>query len=103
MRKFVIPQLLILVLAIPAWATIFGSVRGLAHDPQHRPVGGAEVTIAATTSSWKQSTITDADGEFIFPTVSIGDYAITVSAAGFAPLEKRVTVTSGSSPEIHFP
>src|SRR5438067_2898051 len=103
MRKFAVLQVSIFVLAFPAWATIFGSVRGLAHDPQHRPIGRADVTIAATTSSWRQSTITDADGKFLFASVPIGEYTIAVSAAGFAPLEKRVTVNSGSSPEIHFP
>jgi len=30
---------------VVAHATIFGSVRGVVHDPQHRPIQGASVTL----------------------------------------------------------
>jgi hypothetical protein len=33
----------ILTTAVAAFATIFGSVRGVIHDPQHRPIQGAMV------------------------------------------------------------
>ncbi len=33
------------LLATAAYATIFGSVRGVVHDPQHRPIQGAHVTL----------------------------------------------------------
>jgi len=35
----------VLLFAASAAASIFGSVQGLIHDPQHRPVKGAQVTI----------------------------------------------------------
>ena len=38
-----------------AFATIFGSVRGVVHDPQHRPIPGAQVTLKAQNSDWTQS------------------------------------------------
>ena len=102
MRKFAFLQLFILLVAFHAGATIFGWVRGVAHDPQHRPVAGAQITIASTTSSWKQDAVTDDNGEFLLA-VPIGDYTISVNAAGFAPQEKRLAVTSGSSSQVHFP
>lgn len=46
-----------------SFATIFGTVRGIVHDPQHRPIQGAEVTLRARTSDWTRSIQTNADGD----------------------------------------
>jgi len=84
-------------------AAIFGRVQGIVHDPQHRPIAGASITLRATTSDFSQSTRSDNNGEFSFVNVPIGDYNITVTQAGFAPSQQSVTVESGSSPVLHFP
>jgi len=63
----------------PARATIFSSVRGIVHDPQHRPVSDARVQLRSATSNWSQQTETNADGEFEFATVPIGIYNITIT------------------------
>ena len=60
-------------------ATIFGSVRGIVHDPQHKPVADVSVTLKSATSDWSQTTQSSTDGEFTFSTVPIGDYTVTVS------------------------
>jgi len=86
----------------PARATIFGSVRGVVRDPQNQPVAGAEVAIHAVSSAWTQSTKTDANGQFIFSAVTLGDYTVTVSQPGFAPAEQRITVLSSTSPLYRF-
>ena len=54
------------VLLVPpiAFATIFGSVRGVIHDPQHRPIQGAMVVLKSQSSDWAKSSTTDASGEF---------------------------------------
>ena len=59
----------ILLLAIAASATIFGTVRGLIHDPQHRPVQGSRVILRAEASDWTQTTTSDSSGEFHFDAV----------------------------------
>ncbi len=83
-------------------ATIFGKIQGIVHDPQHRPLAGAFVKLQAVTSDWSQSTQTDDNGEFAFTTVPVGDYKITVTRTSFAASEQPITVTSGSSPILHF-
>jgi hypothetical protein len=83
-------------------ATIFGKIQGVVHDPQHRPVFGASVKLAAITSDWSQTTQTDDHGEFSFTSVPVGDYKITVTQAKFQTAEQTVTVASGSSPILHF-
>jgi hypothetical protein len=38
-----------------ARATIFGNVRGIVHDPQHRPVAGAMVKLKSATSAFERT------------------------------------------------
>jgi hypothetical protein len=83
-------------------ATIFGKIQGIVHDPQHRPLAGASVTLKAVTSDWSQTTQTNDSGEFSFTTVPVGDYKITVSQSKFETVEQTVTVASGSAPILHF-
>jgi hypothetical protein len=82
---------------------MFSAVRGVVHDPSHRPVARAAVTVKARTSDWTQATTTSDNGEFAFSAVPIGDYSVTVTKAGFAEVSQDITVVSGSSPILHFP
>jgi hypothetical protein len=52
--------------SLTAFATIFGTVTGLIHDPQHRPVQGAQVTLHAASSAWAKTVSSDDAGEFRF-------------------------------------
>jgi hypothetical protein len=84
------------------YATIFGKIQGIVHDPQHRPLAGASVKLQAVTSDWSQTAQTDDNGEFSFTSVPVGDYKITVTQSKFDPAEQTVTVASNSSPVLHF-
>jgi hypothetical protein len=86
-----------------AFATIFGSVRGIVHDPQHRPIKGAQITLKAQASDWTQSQVSNSNGEFEFTSVPVGDYSVTVSSQGFGPIKQIVVVQSDTSPVLHFP
>ena len=88
--------------AVGALATIFGSVRGIVHDPQHRPVADIRVVLKALTSDYSQATQTDATGEFHFDAVPLGQYVVNVSDPTFVADEQSVTVFSGTSPILHF-
>jgi hypothetical protein len=92
----------ICLIASAALASIFGAARGVVHDPQHHPVQGATVTLKATTSDWANSTRTDANGEFLFHGVALGDYTVEVSAASFAPAAQSIVINSGTEPVLHF-
>jgi TonB dependent receptor-like, beta-barrel/Carboxypeptidase regulatory-like domain/TonB-dependent Receptor Plug Domain len=100
--RIVTLSLLILTGAGLVFATIFGTVRGIVHDPQHRPIADAEVTIKAVTSDWTNSAKSDENGEFTFSAVSVGDYVITVSQPGFETVQQKITVLSDTSPIYHF-
>jgi len=91
----------LLFLVMPALATIFGTVRGIVHDPQHRPIVDATVTLKAKSSDYRQTLQTDAEGQFHFDAVPLGEYSVTVSQSGFAAQEQLVTVLSGAAPILH--
>ena len=90
-----------LLFAASAYATVFGSVRGVVHDSQHRPVQGASVTLRAKSSDWARSTQSDANGEFQFNPVPIGEYSVTVESPGFAPSTRDLLVAAGTVPVVH--
>src|ERR1700730_11771889 len=85
-----------------ALATIFGSVRGIIHDPQHRPIQDATVMLKSKSSDWTKSASTDANGEFAFNAVPLGDYSISVANPGFAQVMQNLVVNSGTEPVAHF-
>jgi hypothetical protein len=86
----------------PARAEIFGNVHGIVHDPQHRPVQDATVDLKAQHSDWVQHQKSDANGEFEFSAVPLGEYTVIVTMANFQQAQQNVVVESGSSPVLHF-
>jgi outer membrane cobalamin receptor len=90
------------LLTLAAFASIFGSVRGIVHDPQHRPVENAMVMLRSKTSDWSATATTDASGQFTFNAVPLGEYSVTIVAPGFNQSAQSVLVTSGSQPVLHF-
>jgi outer membrane receptor protein involved in Fe transport len=93
---------LVLLSALQFYASVPASVRGIVHDPTHRPIPGAQVTLRALASGWTQTAQSNADGEFQFEAVPVGDYEVSVSAPNFAPFQQQITVTSGKGPIFHF-
>jgi hypothetical protein len=102
MRQLVRLTAVIPLLGAIAFATIFGSVRGVVHDPQHRPIQGAHISLKAKHSDWTQSKDSSGNGEFNFTSVPIGDYTVTVSSQGFREMQQEVIVESDTSPVLHF-
>ncbi len=102
MQRVLLFILFVLLLASAALATVFGAVRGIVHDPQHRPIPGIQVILKAKASDIALTTQTDANGEFHFDAVPLGQYTVTVSDASFAAEEQIVTVLSGTAPILHF-
>lgn len=84
------------------WAVVFGAVRGVVHDPDHRPVVGAQVVVKSTSSDFSWTLSTGPDGNFEATSLPIGAYQVLVTHAGFAPAAQEIVVASGSAPVLHF-
>jgi hypothetical protein len=103
MRLYRVPLFCaMLALAATAGASIFGSIRGVVHDPQHRPVEKAMVMLHAKASDWVATTTTDATGLFTFNAVPLGEYTVTVASPGFVQTAQDVVVKSGTEPVLHY-
>jgi hypothetical protein len=109
LKRLVIPalrpaQILLttILLTLAAFANDYGAVRGVVHDPQHRPIQNAMVMLKSRSSDLAKSVTTDATGEFQFNAVALGDYSVSVASEGFAQTAQDVTVLSGSVPVVHF-
>jgi outer membrane receptor protein involved in Fe transport len=84
------------------WAAVVGSVRGVVHDPDHRPVPGAVIVVKASSSDYVRNLSTDADGAFEAAALPVGAYVVTVRKDGFAPSGQEIVIASGSAPLLHF-
>ena len=80
----------------PAFATIFGTVRGTISDAQQHPIPEARVVLTARNSQWQQTKQTDSAGTFAFQGVPLGDYTLRAEARGVAARRREIGVTSGA-------
>jgi outer membrane cobalamin receptor len=103
MRALCLFGVLYLVVAVSiSNATIFGTVRGVVHDSQHRPIPDVQITLKAKDSAFTLTTQTDVNGDFHFDAVPVAEYVISASKADFASSEQEMTVLSGTAPVLHF-
>ena len=104
MRKIAFVLLFVLIAVSPGriYASVFGQIHGVVHDPQHRPITGAHIVIKSATSSFAQTTLSGSDGSFSFSSISLGDYLVTVSSTSFETTTQSITLASNTSPVLHF-
>jgi outer membrane receptor protein involved in Fe transport len=103
-RKFLgfIGLMAIALASAPGYASVFGTVKAIVHDQQHRPVKGAEVVVQSRTSSFRETGTTGDDGIATLLNVPVGEYAFTVVSKGFAAAEQGAIVSSDRVQELHF-
>src|SRR5215472_18292035 len=91
MSRFLLSLLFVCACAHAQYdATVLGAVR----DPQGLTVSGAKVTLSNLANGVQQSALTDANGNYQFLNVRIGEYSLTAGKAGFkAATADQFTVT----------
>ena len=102
MKPVLLSSFFLCLLPAAIWAGVFGSVRGIVHDPDHRPVPNAKVVLKASSSDYEQAVTTGPEGAFEATALPVGAYEVTVTRDGFAPALQQVVVVSGSAPVLHF-
>ena len=88
--------------AVQSWAAVLAPVRGVVHDPDHRPVPNAKVLLKAADSEYSQQLTTNEEGVFQSAPVPVGNYTVTVSIDAFAPARQLIVVSPGTVPVLHF-
>ncbi|MGZ4829845.1 MAG: TonB-dependent receptor [Candidatus Angelobacter sp.] len=101
-RSIAIITLLALFASLPAVASVFGTIKAIVHDPQHRPVQGAQVEAQSRTSAFTTAGTTNEEGMALLSNVPVGEYDVKIVSQGFSGALQSVTVTSGNVQEMHF-
>lgn len=83
---------LVMTLAVTAQTQSRHQIGGAVRDQNGDLVSGAAITLRNTESRAELKTITARDGTFSFERVKSGDYAVSVLADGFSPVEQIVRV-----------
>lgn len=101
MRRILFTLVLFLLVAAEAQASIFSQLHAIVHDQQHRPIKGATITVKASRSVFAQTAKTGEDGSVVFASIPLGEYVVSVVAAGFQSRSERLTLASGTAPVLH--
>jgi hypothetical protein len=86
-----------------AATTAFGQyttarLSGTVQDNSGAAVPGASVTVEQTATGYQQQVKTGTAGEYLFPSLPVGDYQLTVSVAGFNTyVQKGIGLTVGQA------
>jgi iron complex outermembrane receptor protein len=100
--------------ALPAWTRSFAfamflslvavsalaqsaQVTGVITDPNGAVVVGAKVTLTAESTHALLTGVTNDQGVYVFPSVTAGEYGLTVEAKGFKIASAKITVAAGQN------
>jgi Carboxypeptidase regulatory-like domain len=102
-RSFWLVTFLILA-AVPAALhaqVVGGSINGIVTDSTGAKISGANVIVVNVETGTERKLVTDSDGRYSAPSITVGTYNITGSSSGFGKQEKRgVTITVGLSTQV---
>ena len=84
-----------------ARCAVLGQVQGIVHDPEHRPIAGAQLQLRAAHEDLSFTASSNRDGYFSIPAVPAGVYVISVISSGFDTLQQNLTVASAGTDVLH--
>ncbi len=81
---------------------VSGDLAGTVKDSTGAVLPKATVVLKDKGNGQVRSAVTNQAGNYRFPLLQPGTYVVTVTAAGFSPSTKSVTVAVGQAPELDF-
>jgi hypothetical protein len=98
-RSAIVAALALALLGVTAMAQATrGSLSGLISDQNGAAVSGAKVTAKQVTTGEEFQGTTDAQGAFVFPSLPLGQFTITIEAAGFKRSEVQNVILEVGTP-----
>src|SRR3954454_11777435 len=73
-----------------------GSISGTVTDPSGQAVPGARIKVVSELNGEEKSALSNDIGDFFFPALTPGAYAVRVEAPGFRPLESKGNVLAAA-------
>jgi hypothetical protein len=74
-----------------------GDITGTITDPSGAVLAGATATLKSASTGTTRTTTASGSGEYRFSLVPLGDYTMTISAAGFQTTTKLITIAIGQT------
>jgi len=65
------------------------SLSGTVVDPSGGAVPGATVTVQNSGTAFSRATKTGSSGDYLFPSLPVGEYVLTVTKSGFQTYEQK--------------
>jgi outer membrane receptor protein involved in Fe transport len=96
--------LLAIALLIPALAaaqTESGKVTGTVTDQSGAVLPGVTVNLKSVERATTRSTVTNAQGEYVFASLVPGNYEVTAELSGFSTKQTRTTVSVGATVNVN--
>ncbi len=97
------PVLLLMFVAVMAWAQSTSRVTGTVNDKSGALVQGAQVTLTNPATGVAVSSTSSSAGTYVFDGIVPGTYSITVAAAGFSTLTSTGNVVTIAQPLVYNP
>jgi hypothetical protein len=63
-----------------------GQIKGVIRDHTGAVIPGANVTATSVATGLSVERVTDSSGEFVFPSLAVGEWKLSASATGFKQL-----------------
>ncbi|MGA7319203.1 MAG: carboxypeptidase regulatory-like domain-containing protein, partial [Candidatus Sulfotelmatobacter sp.] len=84
---------------MPVWAQYTTArLSGIVSDPSGAVVAGATITVQEVGTGYTQSTNSTSGGQYLFPSLPVGTYQITVSMAGYTSyVQKGIVLSLGQA------
>jgi hypothetical protein len=96
MRRYGVSIVLMLLVAVPAWAQTTGSITGTVTDNTGAILPGVTVTATSPALMRSQTSVTNEQGVYRFPSLPPGTYALKYELTGFGPVNREgIIVTIG--------
>src|SRR5438874_1848611 len=88
-RTVLIGIVLLAFSSLASAQTNTGQIKGVLRDHAHAVIPGANITATSAASGLTVARVTDSGGEFVFPSLAVGEWTVSASASGFKQLIKK--------------
>ena len=98
--RVIFVSLVLLISTASCFAQFNGNVQGTVLDPKGNAVPGARVTLVNAQTSVQQQVMSDSTGLYRFDSVAPGDYSVSTTVPGFAPVTVTFNLTTDQTREV---
>src|SRR5436190_7163401 len=102
LREVSIGTLLMVLLAVPAWAQATAQLNGRVTDESGAVLPGVTVTAIQTDTTFTRTVVTDATGNYVLTNLPTGPYRLEMALQGFRSYAQTgIVLQVGASPTIN--